>query len=317
MWTTIKTLEIPKRKRVTALALSNDGLWLVVGDGTGAVHLYDLEGKEVYGHSNHHWGIAAVAISDDNAAIVSVAQGQKRARNKSELATWRIETDDVVVRYNRPNQRYRCPRFLNGDYRFAVKYVEIGIYDPVTGGNGALIPEQSNGDVFAVSPDGKRLVFAMKYDSLHVWSLAEEVDCQERELEGHWCADVEHIAFSGDGSLLVTLDNKGGLRICNFETGDLRAEGFVPFYGDVLCCGWMPSLQGWLLVDETSRSWQLGTDGEMHPLSEPLQKGGATSAAICSGSELVATGSRYGKVSVYRAESVAPQAEAQMEASED
>jgi len=309
MWSEVENLEAPKRRRVTALAVSTDGTRLVMGDRNGNVNLYNVETDGWMGYWPHDWAVTEVAISDNNAAIVSIAEGRVGARKKSELAYWRIEDDKERVWKNRPGLRYHCPRFLNGDSTFVAKHGSVRIYDAVTGGNGKSIREQGTGNMFAISPNGKQLVLATEYAPLHVWSVTGEANRLERELQDHHCADVQHIAFSGDGSLLVTLDNEGRLRIYDFKKRNLRAEGLVQFDGDALCCGWISSLHGWVLVDKTSQTWQLTTDGEMQPLGDPCQDRGATSAAICSGSELVAVGSQYGKISIRQIEAIPAQAE--------
>lgn len=150
MWKRTKNLELPNRKEVSALAISVDGTRLVAGDKAGGVHLLDLETDGWTGHCGHHWAVVDVAMSGDGAAVASVARGQKRARRKSELASWCVDSGQVVVRPNRPGLVCRCPRFLNEDNQFAVKSGEIGVYDTVTGGNGQSIPEQTTGDLFAI-----------------------------------------------------------------------------------------------------------------------------------------------------------------------
>lgn len=209
MWKRTKTLELPNRKEVSALAISADGTQLVAGDKAGGVHLLDLETDEWTGHHEHHWAVVDVAVSGDGAAVASVARGQRRARGKSELASWCVASGQVVVRPNRPGMAYRCPRFLNDGSRFAVKCGEIGIYDPVTGGNGESIPEQTTGDLFAIAPDGLQLAFAARTGRIHVWQLWEQLDQPAAKLESDSFAEVGQLAFSDDGCLLLSLDDAG------------------------------------------------------------------------------------------------------------
>lgn len=292
MWYQTKNLELPNRQQVSALAISRDGLCLVAGDKAGCVHLFDCESEEWMGHREHRWAVVDVAISGDNAAVASVAKGQKRARGKSELASWCLDTEQVVVRPNRPGMTYRCPRFLNGSSQFAVKCGEIGIYDPVTGGNGQVIPEQTTGDVFAIAPDGNQLAFAARTGRIHVWPLAEWDDHPVAKLVSGF-AEVEQLTFSGDGSLLLCLDEAGILRIYDFTAGELRTEAESPFL-DTVACGWIPSLDGWAVVDDSSEVWRITGIGETQPLVERLLRHSVSVAAVCSATDrlAIAVGSR-------------------------
>lgn len=293
MWTQMMTVNLPNQRKASALTISADGTQLVAGDKTGGVHLFDLQSDEWTGHNKHRWAVVDVAMSADGAAVASVARGQKRAKGKSELASWCIESSQVVVRPNRPAMAYRCPRFFNEDRRFAVKCGEIGIYDPVTGANGQSIPEQTTGDLFEISPDGSQLAFAARSGPIHIWQLGKQHDHPSATLESDNFAVVVHLAFSDDGCLLLNLDDAGTLRIHDLATGELHAATDTPF-DRAVTCGWIPSLNAWVFVDDNSQLWQVTPNGESKPHGDRLFKGNVTAVTVSSTNEqlALATGSR-------------------------
>ncbi len=205
------------------VTFSRDGKTLAVM-GEQALHLLDVAtGKELSRLPGHAHGDRA-AFGADNSTLVTLALG--RPSGKGALRTWEIATGkelrQAVVPLGRtlfvsgifsPDAR----TLLTADYYGPVRIIDVATGNEVRQlegtRHGGLVPH-------AFSSDGKQVVtMAGITGAIQFWDTATG---KEVPLTAGHRGAVSALAFSGDGTSLVTASRDGTVRLWDAEGRELR-----------------------------------------------------------------------------------------------
>ncbi|KAH6907740.1 WD40-repeat-containing domain protein [Coprinopsis sp. MPI-PUGE-AT-0042] len=200
--------------KVTALAISPDGVNIVVGSPDGLVQLIDSStGEVVEVLQGHISGAHAVAYSPDGTHVLS-------GSNDKSVRVWDLFTRDEVTVIKGHTSRVRAVAY-SPDGTNAVSGSNdksIQTWNVSTGEETRLLKGHS-GCVLAVaySLDGSHIVSGSDDMSVRVWNLSTALEA--RVLKGH-TNKVRAVAYSPDGTHVVSGSGDESVRVWNVFTGE-------------------------------------------------------------------------------------------------
>ncbi len=201
----------------TAMAITRDDRWLVVGDGRGAVHFFDRADDfrgpiPIRGASPHAVRIEQLAILPDGRHLIVVdARGVASLGDLSE-----IPVSGLTLRPLGKQEGPVCRRIASGSREPSIVAVlggdgKIRLLDASGAPAGANALDRPGAETIAVSPDGRLL--AIGYQNGRVVIEAPSTGSRE-EIDGAARPSAEipmDLFFSPDGRLAVT--SAAGLKL--------------------------------------------------------------------------------------------------------
>ncbi len=226
----------------TALAVSEDGALVVVGDGAGGLHALDgVTGALRFARSAHPGGVQSLALrgklgasggNDGKARLFALADGEERAVIEGEPRAW-VEhvafspKGDVVAVASGKVLRFvaadgallhrieAAPSTITG-IAWNAKGSELAVaaygglrtYRPSSGARAKYLAWKGSLISIAWSPDEKVVACGMQDSAVHFWRLADGTDS---EMSGYpskpkalaWDATSTLLATGGDATVVV------------------------------------------------------------------------------------------------------------------
>jgi serine/threonine protein kinase/WD40 repeat protein/tetratricopeptide (TPR) repeat protein len=233
-------------------AVSPDRNLVAIAKPSGAVTVYDRDGKSLWHKMSPLGGVYALALAADGTILVagceqgfvawdlpgpdrwiiragnitSVAISPNRrllAIGGRQLELWSLATKRVLTTFPTRSAGSRVEFSADGRVLLAVTNGT-----PIAGWPVSDTPERQVLDghdkgvpAIVFSPDGKRLASVSKDRTVRIWDAAAGRPLQT--LKGH-TGEIEAVAISPDGSLLATGDFAGMVRLWDIKAGSLLTE---------------------------------------------------------------------------------------------
>lgn len=250
---------------ILSVALSQDNQWLVIGDGSGNVHLYKLENyqlefyKTYSGHT--HW-VRTVAISHDNKYIAN--GGEDRT-----VHIWERETGNFYKHLKGYDNRIRSIIF-SPDSKILATASDDGqviLWNIETEQRIKTYTTDNRYKIHSVlfNSSGNRLIFAKENGYLYQWDWQEQELPDEIGLNGYNFPNntekfLRTIALSPDGQLLATGGYDGSIQLWYLATGQFLQsfEGHTNWVRSIIFSNNSQYLIS-CSEDRTIRIWNLKT----------------------------------------------------------
>lgn len=294
-----QTIPFPKRSKLVVIRLSNDGNYVAVANQSRDAYYLNIGSNEYFHHHRHEFPLRSVAISHDGTKVVTIGTATKGIGDESEIIAWHPESEKVVRLPSEPHLAFRSPRFLSTPSTVLVKHGEIMTLHLETGHLSTKVPEKVVGDIFEISPDESHLVFAPRQSSsLRVWSLKEKSDDPSRVLKRRY-ADVRQLAFSSDGTAIISIDVDNVGYIHDLATGEILAK-FCLDGQTIMALSWWRSLNAWLAIDQTGSTFSVDRDGDVGPIDTPSLAKPITCVDLSESCEIIVLGTSTGDVHIWQ-----------------
>ncbi|RLG07116.1 MAG: hypothetical protein DRN68_05855, partial [Thaumarchaeota archaeon] len=230
---------------VESVAFSPDGRLLASGSDDKTVKLWDAAtGKELHTLYGHMDDIEWVVFSPDVRLLASGSWDHM-------IKLWEIDSGKRVLPW--PVGEIRALALSPQGDRLAVcdRQGQLSIWNPATGAHLSSFP--ASAELLALSPVGRLLAYASGSD-ITVLDLAKNTS---RTLSGHTAA-VTALAFSPDGSCLLSASRDDTARLWDLSTGELL-HTLSGHKGDILAAAFSPDRDLLALVsqDKTISLWDL------------------------------------------------------------
>jgi WD40 repeat protein len=199
-----------------ALAFSPNGTLFAVGDVTGAVTIFDLNGnllRTLHGHTDF---VRDVTFSPAGGILAS-------ASDDGTVLLWDVASGEQIEAFEGHPGYVRTVAFAP-DGQLVVTGCDDGVVRLWDAGNGTLLRElRGHGDYVrdvAISPDGAVIASASDDSTVRLWDAltGEELTV----LRGHndW---VRGVAFSPDGSILASAADDGAVHLWDLRSREIRS----------------------------------------------------------------------------------------------
>jgi WD40 repeat protein len=221
-------------QRITAAAPSPDGRYLLTGDGKGTIVLHDLRKGSARSFANQQTAIERVVFSPDGQHCLTTGKGGKsllwniqgklvrQFDGAGNVATFSDDGRYVITgtgriwdMTGREIKQCTCYRpkglaLANNGYAFCNDGGVI-IFDPQGKRIDTLLIRPNPITAARFSPTGEEiLVGTWQYAALYSTTGDKLTDFMSDAMLNE---SVDHVAFSGDGQLLMAFTNKGQIRI--------------------------------------------------------------------------------------------------------
>jgi WD40 repeat protein len=207
---------------VEDMSFSPNGTVLVsVGDKTA--YLWNTETGVPLGTLEFQGGVSGLAVSPNGTLFVSHTYGDK-------IELWNASTGQIVHTFEGRGSHYILALSASGTILASGESDDpsIRIWDVATGQQlralGSYIPSVC---CVALSPDGRMM--ASSISGAH-WAGVYDVHTGEQALTIYHASEVWSLAFSPDGTRLVSSSTDGTVRLWDAKTGELLHTLNVPRY---------------------------------------------------------------------------------------
>jgi WD40 repeat protein len=267
-----EVLALPSTGEVRCVAFRpREGQWLVTGDTSGAVTIWDTKTRQVVCTLRHHTAtVRGLAFSPDGRRLASASED-------TTVKIWDVTTGHLLHSLNGHERPVLTVAFspdgkllASGSFDTTVK-----LWDPTTGQViQTLRGHQDPVPGVAFSPDGRRLASASYDMSVKLWDLT--TGRETRTLRGHLLL-VNGVTFLDDGRRLASVSGDKTMKIWNATTGEviLTLRGHAQEFSSLTC-----SPDGRRLAtvsqDRTTKIWDAAPLGESETGQEALTLRGHT-----------------------------------------
>ncbi len=211
-----KNLYIDISKRISAIAISQDGHYIVSGSSWGnSIKLWDREkGVLIKTFEGHTSSVNSVTISQDGRYIVSGSYDKSIKLWDIEkgvlIKTFKGHTNDVRSIAISQDGRY----IVSGSRDNSIKLwdMEKGVLIKTFEGHTSIV------DSVTISQDGRYIVSGSYDKSIKLWDIEKGVLI--KTFEGH-TSDVYSIAISRDGHYIVSGSSNNSIKLWDIEKGVL------------------------------------------------------------------------------------------------
>ena len=255
-------------RRVTAAVISPDGKRILAGCLDRKARLWDAEtGQELRTFPGHADAVKSVAFSPNGKQVLTCAAGEKQAR------LWDAESAKELHAFALPDESVAVAAFSPDGTR-----VLTGGDSSTTQGGARLWDARTGKELrafgtpretvysIAFSPDGKKLVTGENLNTARLWDT--ETGKVIHEFHGHMSivsprgvrVKVMAVAFSPDGSLVLTGSIDGTARLWDVRTGK-EVRTLTSDLAAVLSATFSPDGK-WVVtgsVDGTAALWDTAT----------------------------------------------------------
>jgi len=247
-------IPMPPRVRVTSLALSADGRYVLTGNSDGRIRLWDLqqptaEPRLFDGHTDL---VLDVAFSADGKYMLSSGQdGTARL--------WEVASAEEVRQFGGDASSVKGAAFSPDD-----RYIVIGntdgsvqLFDTQTGDLWrSFLGHMGSVESVAFSPDGRYILSGSNDQTARLWDV--QSGDTVRIFRGH-SAGVLGVAFSPDGRYIATGSGDKTARLWDLQQAGPAIRQFVGHTDNVQTVAFSPD--GRLLItasrDRTARIWRV------------------------------------------------------------
>ncbi|KAJ3229309.1 hypothetical protein HDU78_009105 [Chytriomyces hyalinus] len=278
--------------RVTSVAVSEDGAWMVSGSHDNSVKVWDMTtGAVRYTLEGHSETVTSVAVSSDCAWILSGSMDNT-------VKVWDIMTGEIRCTLEGHSGGVLsvavssdCAWILSGSLDNTVK-----VWDMATGAVKHTLKGHTDlVNSVAVSNDCAWIVSGSMDKTVKVWDMS--TGAVKHTLEGHTDL-VTSVTVSSDCVWIVSGSYDNTVKVWDMKTGSLRhiLEGHTDWVESVAVsadCVWVVSGS----CDQTVKVWDLMTGTTRHTLDGHTDW--VSSVAVSSDGAWIVSGSRDSSVKVW------------------
>ncbi|KAJ3245075.1 hypothetical protein HDU77_009592 [Chytriomyces hyalinus] len=278
--------------RVTSVAVSEDGAWMVSGSHDNSVKVWDMTtGAVRYTLEGHSETVTSVAVSSDCAWILSGSMDNT-------VKVWDIMTGEIRCTLEGHSGGVLsvavssdCAWILSGSLDNTVK-----VWDMATGAVKHTLKGHTDlVNSVAVSNDCAWIVSGSMDKTVKVWDMS--TGAVKHTLEGHTDL-VTSVTVSSDCVWIVSGSYDNTVKVWDMKTGSLRhiLEGHTDWVESVAVsadCVWVVSGS----CDQTVKVWDMMTGATRHTLDGHTDW--VSSVAVSSDGAWIVSGSRDSSVKVW------------------
>jgi WD40 repeat protein len=304
----IGCLSLPvNTKKLTSVAISDDGRVVTAGSDDGTVQVWHLNGQQPAPKAldrPHRGRVTGIALSRDGHRVASAgADGVIDISNPDGTDLRSIPTGGAIftVAFNRA-----ADRLAAGGADGAIRIWNVGSIPP-EGGNVPAADEHPGahaGGVMSVafSPEGDLLASGGADNMVRFWHSDKLTPVEQSPTPQGHSAAVTSVAFSADGTRLVSGSNDKRVRLWDVSRRQPIGDPMIGHQGFVLSVAFIADANGNEIVsggnEHALRFWN-GVVGQ--PPSEPLagHQGAVTSVAMSPDGRQIASGGVDGTVRLW------------------
>ena len=275
------------------LAFSPDGALLASGE-KDAVYLWRVDDSSQVRRLDHPgWG-QAVAFSPDGALLASGGSDET-------IRLWRVA--DGTLLHSFPHTGWVRNVMFSPDGAL----LAAGGYDPMSLWNvsdGTLVrswDSQSSGESLVFTPDGQSLI-AWGAEGVRFWNVADGNLARQIEMPG---ASIRSLALSPDGAIIAGLNNDGVVWLVRMADGHVLHKLAITSKEDILLVDKVGFSSDGAVVAATANDglvwlWQVEDGHAIGTLQQGGSNGGVKGLAFAPQPMLLAAGSNYGAIRLWR-----------------